>query len=56
MKDYFIRVIFGLLTFGIVLAVSHIFKINVPNVLKLILIVGGGWGGWYIYKGNKKEK
>ncbi|WP_332694547.1 hypothetical protein [Halalkalibacter lacteus] len=63
MKDYFIRLIFGLLTIGIVLGIDYIFNINWVqegnpgrNLFILPITIVGGWGGWYLYKAIKKEK
>jgi hypothetical protein len=62
MKDYFIRLLFGLLTIGIVLGIAYIFNIgwlqegsSQRNLLLIPLAIGGGWGGWYLYKGNKTK-
>lgn len=62
MKDYFIRLIFGLLTFGIVTGIAFIFNIKtlqfgnpLNNFILLIVLMVGGWGGWYIYKARKKN-
>ncbi|WP_066072838.1 hypothetical protein [Neobacillus soli] len=62
MKDYFIRLIFGLLTFMIVSGIASIFNIDriqfgkpVNNFILLIIFMVGGWGGWYLYKASKKN-
>ena len=63
MKAYFIRLIFGLLTIGIVLGIAYIFNIDwlqkgkpERNLFILPIALVGGWGGWYLYKAIKKEK
>ncbi|SMQ81002.1 hypothetical protein SAMN05444673_4084 [Bacillus sp. OV166] len=63
MKAYFIRLIFGLLTIGIVLGITYIFNIDwlqkgkpERNLFILPIALVGGWGGWYLYKAIKKEK
>jgi hypothetical protein len=63
MKAYFIRVIFGLLTIGIILGIFHIFNIDWPqegnpsrNLFIILIASAGGWGGWYLYKAIKKVK
>jgi phage shock protein PspC (stress-responsive transcriptional regulator) len=58
LKDYFIRLIFGLLTIGICLGIAHIFnfdKNTSRNLFILPIAIAGGWGGWYIYNAIKKE-
>jgi uncharacterized membrane protein len=54
MKDNFIRVIFGLLTIGIILGITHIFNIDWQPFPFLLIALAGGWGGWYLYKAIKK--
>lgn len=63
MKNYFIRLIFGLLTIGIILGITYIFNIDLlqegdpsRNLFILPIALVGGWGGWYLYKAIKKEK
>jgi uncharacterized membrane protein len=59
LKDYFIRLIFALLTAGICLGIAHIFNFDKKPSLDLFIVliaVAGGWGGWYLYKAIKKEK
>ncbi len=63
MKEYFIRLIFGLLAIGIVLGIAYIFNIDwlqegkpERNIFKLLIVFVGGWGGWYLYKAINKEK
>lgn len=63
MKDYFIRAIFGMLTYGIVSGIACIYNIEmlqfgkpVSNFILVIIVISGGWGGWYLYKASKKEK
>jgi hypothetical protein len=62
MKDYFIRLIFGVLTISIMLGAANIFNIDWlqevnPGRNLFILPIGlvGGWGGWYIYKAMKRR-
>ena len=61
MKDYFIRLIFGLVTFSIIIVLSFIFKFHlvnskypINNVVLLLLVMAGGWGGWFFYKSKVK--
>jgi uncharacterized membrane protein len=54
MKAKFIRVIFGLLTIGIILGITHIFNIDWQPFPFLLIALAGGWGGWYLYKAIKK--
>lgn len=63
MKDFFIRLIFALLTLGFVLGIANIFNIDwlqegnpKRHFFILLIVLVGSWGGWYLYKANKKEK
>ncbi|MET3193779.1 hypothetical protein [Bacillus sp. OAE603] len=63
MKNYFIRLIFGLLTFAFIVVLSKIFKIEIFNsnhpsnhFITLLLVLAGGWGGWFFYKLKKEQK
>ncbi len=62
MKNYFIRLIFGLVTYAIILVLSFIFKIDLYNskhpfinFILLLLILAGGWGGWFFHKLKKNS-
>ncbi|TDK61781.1 hypothetical protein E2K98_12900 [Bacillus salipaludis] len=62
MKDYFIRLIFGLLTIGVVLGIAYIFNFEWlkdgeldRNLYILPIAIVGGWVGWYLYKGIKRR-
>lgn len=62
MKNYFIRLIFGLLTLGIASGLAYIFQIDWLSAERperkffmMLIVVAGGWGGWYLIKGKKKD-
>ncbi|MGE7634314.1 hypothetical protein [Bacillus paramycoides] len=53
MKDYLIRAFFALITVGILLLIANIFNIHVEvkdYPFLIVVAIGGGWGGWYLYK------
>ncbi|MFJ8355444.1 hypothetical protein ACIQ69_19040 [Bacillus paramycoides] len=53
MKDYLIRAFFALITVGILLLIANIFNIHVEvkdYPFLVVVAIGGGWGGWYLYK------
>ncbi|HDR7794371.1 TPA: hypothetical protein QCY19_003006 [Bacillus luti] len=53
MKDYLIRAFFALITVGILLILATIFNIRVEvkdYAFLVVVAIGGGWGGWYLYK------
>lgn len=62
MKSFFIRLFFGLLTFGIILSISQVLNANwfrkatSFNFYIVPLIIVGGWGGWFLYKTIKNRK
>ncbi len=61
LKDYLIRAFFALITVGIVLLIATIFNIRVEvkdYAFLVVVAIGGGWGGWYLYKKqtNKSDK
>ncbi|ALQ70589.1 hypothetical protein COK00_26635 [Bacillus cereus] len=61
MKDYLIRAFFALITVGIVLLIANIFNIRIEvkhYAFLIVLAIGGGWGGWYLYKkqSNQSDK
>ncbi|MCC0760293.1 hypothetical protein [Bacillus sp. BRTN] len=61
MKDYLIRAFFALITVGIVLLITNIFNIRIEvkdYAFLIVLAIGGGWGGWYVYKkqSNQNDK
>lgn len=61
LKDYLIRAFFALITVGIVLLIATIFNIRVEvkdYAFLVVVAVGGGWGGWYLYKkqSNQNDK
>lgn len=58
LKDYLIRAFFALITVGIVLLIANIFNIRIEvkdYAFLVVVAIGGGWGGWYLYK-NKVIK
>lgn len=59
MKNYFIRLVFGLLTIGILVLFSEIFKVEIFNtnyyIIALFIGIAGGWLGWFFYKLKKKK-
>ncbi|AFU15736.1 hypothetical protein bcere0017_48360 [Bacillus cereus Rock1-3] len=61
LKDYLIRAFFALITVGIVLLIANIFNIRVEvkdYAFLVVVAIGGGWGGWYLYKkqSNQNDK
>ncbi|MED1409324.1 MULTISPECIES: hypothetical protein [Bacillus] len=61
MKDYLIRAFFALITVGILLLIANIFNIHVEvkdYPFLVVVAIGGGWGGWYLYKkqSNQSDK
>ncbi|MED0961637.1 hypothetical protein [Bacillus paramycoides] len=61
MKDYLIRAFFALITVGILLLMANIFNIHVEvkdYPFLIVVAIGGGWGGWYLYKkqSNQSDK
>lgn len=61
LKDYLIRAFFALITVGIVLLIATIFNIHVEvkdYAFLVVVAIGGGWGGWYLYKkqSDKSDK
>ncbi|CAM3960670.1 hypothetical protein COJ48_13895 [Bacillus cereus] len=61
MKDYLIRAFFALITVGILLLIANIFNIHVEvkdYPFLIVVAIGGGWGGWYLYKkqSNQSDK
>ncbi|MFS0634889.1 hypothetical protein AB1K84_03215 [Mesobacillus foraminis] len=56
-KDYFIRLCFGLLSIGVIFGLGHAFNIlsltkgDIAGNLWLVPIaIISGWGGWYLYR------
>ncbi|WP_121612730.1 hypothetical protein [Mesobacillus foraminis] len=56
-KDYFIRLCFGLLSIGVIFGLGHAF--NIPslkegdigrNLWLVPIAIISGWGGWYLYR------
>ncbi|MFJ8415853.1 hypothetical protein ACQKNN_23575 [Bacillus paramycoides] len=61
MKDYLIRAFFALITVGILLLIANIFNIHIEvkdYPFLVVVAIGGGWGGWYLYKkqSNQSDK
>ncbi|EJR48747.1 hypothetical protein IIM_03924 [Bacillus cereus VD107] len=61
MKDYLIRAFFALITVGVLLLIANIFNIHVEvkdYPFLVVVAIGGGWGGWYLYKkqSNQSDK
>ncbi|RHW43291.1 hypothetical protein D1B31_01055 [Neobacillus notoginsengisoli] len=64
MKNYFIRLFFGILTLGILIGVRYLFNIDLfsedryPLLLLAIpfSMMVGGWGGWYLYRRIRNKK
>ena len=56
LKDYLIRAFFALITVGILLLIANILNIRVEFLV--VVAIGGGWGGWYLYKkqSNQNDK
>ena len=58
LKDYLIRAFFALITVGIVLLIANIFNIRIEvkdYAFLVVVAIGGGWGGWYLYKKQNNE-
>ena len=58
LKDYLIRAFFALITVGILLLIANIFNIRVEvkdYAFLVVVAIGGGWGGWYLYKKQNKK-
>ncbi|MEQ3591185.1 hypothetical protein ABM560_05355 [Bacillus albus] len=58
MKDYLIRAFFALITVGIVLLIANIFNIRIEvkdYAFLVVVAIGGGWGGWYLYKKQSNQ-
>ncbi|QDD86378.1 hypothetical protein [Bacillus cereus] len=58
MKDYLIRAFFALITVGILLLIANIFNIRVEvkdYAFLVVVAIGGGWGGWYLYKKQSNQ-
>lgn len=61
LKDYLIRAFFALITVGILLLIANILNIRVEvkdYAFLVVVAIGGGWGGWYLYKkqSNQNDK
>lgn len=61
LKDYLIRAFFALITVGVLLLIANIFNIHVEvkdYPFLVVVAIGGGWGGWYLYKkqSNQSDK
>lgn len=58
LKDYLIRAFFALITVGILLLIANVFNIRVEvkdYAFLVVVAIGGGWGGWYLYKKQNKN-
>lgn len=60
MKNYFSRLIFGLLSVGIATSIAYIFNIerlqfgnSLNNFILILIMTAGGWGGLHLYKASK---
>ncbi|WP_137789175.1 hypothetical protein [Bacillus sp. E(2018)] len=59
LKNYLIRLLFGILTgfvtYGI-LVVFDLYKGESSNLIIVLSIICGGWFGWYVYRNWASKK
>ena len=61
LKDYLIRAFFALILVGNILVIANIFNVRIEvkdYTFRFVVAMGGGWGGWYLYKkqSNQSDK